>query len=874
MHPFIQQKIQEKCKEGFILPEDLELIIKIANDEGIKERDVRDAVENEIAKIKASHNEALYELIAQPEAAVFEDIVFAENNRRAYPEMLYLGCLESVLDNKTRVPAFAGIGCEPFVTNNAKQEIEVNNLTYNNSGLCFIYDKLEAEKVHNYLLKQVFRMLLSLPEGGAEVILVDCNNFGEDFVTLAGMKRDIFTTKIDDTAQLQTKINEWKKYATSIGFDVFKGKYKTLVEYNQANPKSAKHFKLVLISNFAQGLTPEITAELIKLTESGSKAGIYFFIAGTHVQMGSWADTLSNNLLAITENNEHYFLTNTGNDEVYNKSFCFIPELEIFEGDKWLKWVNEGPGEPEKPIEFWKGDINKFSIKLGKDGDDKTLEISLNNRNGIVLVGEIGTGKTNEIIKILEDATWLYSPEHLKIISLSTSEASIFKTTHHTQLIAPEADNRYVYSVLEYIDAEINRRKTIFSAQKAADFEQYNGKQPDVIPRVLVTIDHFEIFASETDLVLRTNGLSLLEGVMSKCGKYGIHILVAGSGFDSLQKVFGQCGQILLFKTAVSPALTNALQFSSDIAKLDAFEAIWAENIQGKENFYGIKTEKADTALIKSNIKEFEKATQALSYTHNGLYLAEGEVYQLPAGLLENAKANSAEAHAYIGIAGRYEENFQTFITFSKVANSNLLIAGSDKDAAIALCCNTLSQLIKQSAADSDFFVFNLNDALVAGQLKALAVNSATNKLRIYNSPDRLSEVLDELIEEMANLGSIAGGKMQTNVESRKVLVIAGLTNDGALDDSVKLKIETFLNQGAPQGSHLIFITESKPVFENVLGFSAIYSFNNRIALKGGEDIISPMAFIGNTVAKPQKPNEAILETNDGTIKPVYIYQL
>lgn len=142
------------------------------------------------------------------------------------------------------------------------------------------------------------------------------------------------------------------------------------------------------------------------------------------------------------------------------------------------------------------------------------------------VVGTVASGKSTLLQTALYGLVNAYSPERLNlyIIDYSSRMLSVFKDLPHTGGIVFEGEGSRVEKLFHLLEELLNERKKLL---QGGSFSEYQRRNPDAIPAVLVVVDNYAGFKEKTNAAYEAQLLQLSrEGI-----SYGIFLLLSAAGF-------------------------------------------------------------------------------------------------------------------------------------------------------------------------------------------------------------------------------------------------------------------------------------------------------------------------------------------------------
>lgn len=145
--------------------------------------------------------------------------------------------------------------------------------------------------------------------------------------------------------------------------------------------------------------------------------------------------------------------------------------------------------------------------------------------------GGVGSGKTTLLHMVITSAIMHYQPSDLELWLVDYKEAEFaFYTRNcppHVRYIVADNSSEISYSILEEIDAEIDRRKKAFIKAHVKDYVEYKesvyGKAHNM-PRLLIVVDEFHRMAQAAQE--ETEYKIMLENIFAEARSHGVVLLL------------------------------------------------------------------------------------------------------------------------------------------------------------------------------------------------------------------------------------------------------------------------------------------------------------------------------------------------------------
>jgi len=145
--------------------------------------------------------------------------------------------------------------------------------------------------------------------------------------------------------------------------------------------------------------------------------------------------------------------------------------------------------------------------------------------------GGVGSGKTTLLHMVITSAIMHYQPSDLELWLVDYKEAEFaFYTRNcppHVRYIVADNSNEISYSILEEIDAEIDRRKKAFMAAHVKDYVEYRESaygNAHNMPRLLIVVDEFHRMAQAAQE--ESEYKIMLENIFAEARSHGVVLLL------------------------------------------------------------------------------------------------------------------------------------------------------------------------------------------------------------------------------------------------------------------------------------------------------------------------------------------------------------
>jgi S-DNA-T family DNA segregation ATPase FtsK/SpoIIIE len=184
--------------------------------------------------------------------------------------------------------------------------------------------------------------------------------------------------------------------------------------------------------------------------------------------------------------------------------------------------------------------------------------VEFNDETPHMLVGgPTGAGKTNFLLVLLCSLATHYAPDEMAMYLLDFKEGvsfSVFTPSRpgdswlpHARIVGLYSDREYGLAVLADLAQEMSKRARLFRDAGVTTIESYRRADPtQVLPRLLVVVDEFQVLLADNDQIAR-EAVSFLERLARQGRSQGIHLVLVSqtlAGIDALNarrdSIFGQ----------------------------------------------------------------------------------------------------------------------------------------------------------------------------------------------------------------------------------------------------------------------------------------------------------------------------------------------
>ena len=813
------------------------------------------SVDSETHSLEEQFNAAINDAGFSPNAFVrFEKIDYS-SDPRYLPDGLYAGMLKHPTTGVEFLPAII-----PFASSNA-------------TGFC-VDDSCDTQ-VTELLQMFAFRLLLSIPVDQVKCHFIDLHSFGQSakhFNRLS--EKSTAGALISDKKRLSDFISELESIVNRLNRNELLD-CDSLREYNADPSHIAVPYHFVFFSHIHDRIDRESLARIYSLCagKNATSCGIYFFYTIDKTLIPQQNDPL-NDLLGIstlvTKDYSGYHISNSVYGEGFEKQYAFeigkvLPDnidALITEIDKRKENVKPQIVSFDDYLEslistgkYWNANTTDgITIPIGRKGANGLVSFTLGGETAdyfAMIGGRPGYGKTVLLHDIICNGSILYSPQELEFYLIDCTNGTGFKPYEHlphARFVSITKQREYTDSAIEHLINEMYRRADLFKAAGEATgtaiekIEKYRPVTGQVIPRILVIIDEFQVLLEKKDR-LSSKIRASLEKIIREGRKYGISIVFCTQSYrnidfdtelitlriafnlkelDSL-KVLGSGNDSAAHLTKKGEAILNNKNGDKDANII--FQAAYTDKVQRYVNFCVDKWAELKVEKPKRYVFDGKPDSNLGSNT----------------SFIESLTEQALDPDCIVSYLGvpMFIREAHSYVTFRKAIGSNLLICGTDIKSALSTMAIVNYQItqavddVSSSVFMTDYFSESTDASKYLRKFAAMSGITYLQKKELEPTIDQIEALLKKRIDDdMAGID---------NEHTPIILTLAYIQSAPDLKKNqynqaskVGAKIQNILKNGPDYGIHLIVYAYNYKGLSDVLDTAFVSSFGNRILLQGG----------------------------------------
>lgn len=724
------------------------------------------------------------------------------------------------------------------------------------------------------LRAMILRLLVTIPAGKLNLVMLDPVGLGSNMAGFMHLPENLVGKKIwTEPAHIEQQLADLSSHMEMVIQKYLRNDYPSMEDYNKKAGEVAEPYRVLAVANFPANFTEASAQRLISIASNGPRTGVYVLVMrDTELKLpyNFRIEELERLSTVIDQTGSQFALGDKGmlhfpinmdslpppsllekllkkiGDESKSASTVEVPfklALERIAG----RWIKDAETRLLAPIgRAGARDLQDFVV-----GGPGTLQHAL-------VAGRTGSGKSNLLHVLIMSLCESYPPEELELYMIDFKQGVEFKTyaengLPHAKVIAIQSEREFGLSVLQGLDAELQKRGELFKkcgVQKLEEYRQKTVKAEQAgmprLPRIVLLVDEFQEFFTEDDSI-RSQATLLLDRLV-RLGRYpGIHVVLASQTL---------AGPYTLPRTTLDQmAIRIALQCSDADSRVILGQDNPAARLLGRpgEAYYNDKN-----GLIEGNtlfqvfmLPDHERE----SYLKEMVLLAEKRktfprahpiVFEgnAPSDIstnlaLESLLSGKATALSYSSLSAWLGEPIaikpHTAAVFQRQSRSNLLIVAQNEEASASMMIAALLGLAAQRQKDQvEFHVIDLTkaDSPWNQMLNALP-GILPHRLLIHKRT-----AIPLAVESIHQVLKIREESGEEKKDKDIFLFIAGIqraaalrSEDGYTYPESTTKLQNLLNAGPDYGIHLVCWGDTVKSVERVLGRS-LSEFDLRVAMQ------------------------------------------
>lgn len=612
------------------------------------------------------------------------------------------------------------------------------------------FENMANEKIDNFVISYIFRMLESFPLGTLKIHIYD-KNPNYQYKRLANIfLAENIGESAKNTIKLYDSLDEvCEVVERTINDIVGKVTYDVPDLFSVYKNDSSDAFNLVIIrdglndqSGYASDANLSSINEYLKNNQSAHKCGIRFLIVDSSDSfISKQTETTAFMLNSIKSNCGLKLLFDGKKFSVEGKETSVINVKKDIDAyiqkmaSNIAMLITNKERKNVSIIETIDSYDNKadsiITLPIGRCGNE-IVEIPLSCKDengtlagqciGYMVIGQSGSGKSSFFHSIVLSGCLKYSPHDIQFWLLdfkkgSASSKYINSKIPHIRMIAEDNKIDDALCLFQMLEDEIDRRIKLFNKQNVNEIVDYNNiavENPELeyLPRIVILIDEAQEIFRDNNEVMHIQ--TLVGSIASRMRAAGLHFIMVAQNLSE--------GRTHMLKEAFLPHVSGRVCFrvTDEVVKSSGFGE---EYLKRKKEISELKTGEAYISYGTNSVKKVAIAFASAEEMVGSIFPFIREKYSnyshmqpMIIGTKNRLRVNDSVQDSEMTFgdcvlnSGKQsklvsviigEDSYRKAplkINFSPNTNSSLLFLGDDMEIASSLCTSAALSLISQKA--------------------------------------------------------------------------------------------------------------------------------------------------------------------------------
>ncbi|WP_236845650.1 FtsK/SpoIIIE domain-containing protein [Campylobacter devanensis] len=493
--------------------------------------------------------------------------------------------------------------------------------------------------------------------------------------------------------------------------------YENWKKYNENNTKNILPLKVLAFVGDSSQLTTNSSLYMERIIKHGSKYGVLPIILieeETKEEKNKIQTILKNFATEITYKHEKLNDLKGFKAETALESWPHKTDFEniledinrFYKEESKIKYeINEMWDDKY----FWKEKSTEgVYIPIGWDKNQERIDLRIgfdNSEHHTLIGGRSGSGKSNLLHTIIQNCSFLYSPDEVELFLLDYKEgiefnlyASEKQPLLNSSLIAIQSDIAYGQTFLEHVVKIKNQRAEKFKKENVKDFKEYRNKNYK-LSRYIIIIDEFQVlFTIKNSKRIE----DLFVEILRKGRSYGIHLILStqtlrGIEANSLSQLKSQIGNRIALAMGEDDSMSVLSSNNPEAAKIKGKPEAIYNNSGGMKDANKIffvpyaSRDNANILLEKVNSCNCNKNIKI----YNGELMPE---------LPDDSIFKTSEKEVLVGKKINFDEDLFR-IKFKQESGNSLIISGRGEKHKKSIFDTVLKSLINISSIEHIYLI-------------------------------------------------------------------------------------------------------------------------------------------------------------------------
>lgn len=411
-----------------------------------------------------------------------------------------------------------------------------------------------------------WRLAALTPPGLCQFVLLDPLERGGHLASLLRLPDSMRGTKIvGQEDELEAALQRVATHAEDVLQRRLLNTYPDIEAYNAANPSVAVPYHFVVFVGFPLGFNARAGELLAAIARTGRRTGCYL-LGGVQrgerpphgfdfrglMRLGTYLGILGSGKMEWTDPNLGVISITPDpqpSAKLVDHLATAVAPLAAAAAESVLAYRDIAVRKAAWWQQSSAGGLEAV-VGLNEQGRPASIAVA---RDGVyhgLVGGATGWGKTNLLHSLVLTLSTAYAPEEMELYLVDFKEGVEFQDyvtmgLPHARAVVLEAEREFGLSILQHLEAEMNRRGDLFKTAGVADLTAYRQRTGQPMARVLLIMDEFIVLFEEDDR-LAWQASDSLTTLVQRGRSFGVHILLStqrpAATFNGMAPIKSQMG--------------------------------------------------------------------------------------------------------------------------------------------------------------------------------------------------------------------------------------------------------------------------------------------------------------------------------------------
>jgi DNA segregation ATPase FtsK/SpoIIIE, S-DNA-T family len=343
----------------------------------------------------------------------------------------------------------------------------------------------------------MLRMLTAYPPGKIRFTIIDPIGLGESFsafMHLADYDEKLVSNRIwTDAQHIEQRLADLSEHMENVIQLFLRNEFETIQQYNDSAGEMAEPYRVLVVANFPANFGESAVRRLVSIINSGARCGVFTVLslnAKSRLPRDFPRKEIEPHAMTLSCREGEFLWEHPAVGALALRRDP-LPEPKTFtelvrkagRAAKDAAQV-EVPFSAIVPAELWSGDSREeIDVPLGRAGARKLQHLRLGKGTAqhVLISGKSGSGKSTLLHVLATNLALRYSPDEIELYLVDFKKGVEFKAyatskLPHARVVAIESEREFGLSVLQCLDAELQRRGDLFRNHSAQDVKGFRAE--------------------------------------------------------------------------------------------------------------------------------------------------------------------------------------------------------------------------------------------------------------------------------------------------------------------------------------------------------------------------------------------------------------